>query len=77
MDTQNATTTYSVGDALDITGMKLYLVYSNSHEEDVTAYFSESSITGFSTAQAGEFTATVSYLSSEGAFVTGFDYTVV
>ena len=77
LDTQNATTTYNVGDALDITGMKLYLVYSNSHEEDVTAYFSESSITGFSTAQAGEFTATVSYLSAEGAFVTGFDYTVV
>lgn len=77
LDTQNATTTYGVGAALDITGMKLYLVYSNGYEEDVTAYFSESSVTGFSTAQAGEFTATVSYLSDEGAFVTGFDYTVV
>ena len=29
-----ATTTYGAGAALDITGMKLYLVYSNGYEED-------------------------------------------
>ena len=77
LDVENATTTYNVGDSLDITGMKLYLVYSDSSETDVTTYLNELSFTGFATAQTGDFSATVSYLSSEGAFVTSYNYSVV
>jgi len=76
LDVSDGKTAYIVGESLAITGMKLYLVYSNGGEEDVTAYLTETLFKGFSTAQAGNFTATVTYLSEGGSFATGYDYSV-
>lgn len=62
-------TTYQIGDALDTSGLKLKLTYSDSTTESVTTGFTTS---GFSSATAGTKTVTVSY----GGKTTSFTVTV-
>lgn len=77
LDVENAKTEYNVGDSLDITGMKLYLVYSDNSEKDITDELFVDLFTNFYTSTIGDRTATLTYVCEEGAFATGFDYTVV
>ena len=62
-------TTYQIGDALDTSGLKLKLTYSDSTTESVTTGFTTS---GFSSATAGTKTVTISY----GGKTTSFTVTV-
>ena len=76
LDVSEAKVAYSVGEELDMTNMRLYLVYSDNHETDITDDLRENLFSGFYTTLTGERTATVSYVSEYGSFATGFDYTV-
>lgn len=63
-------TVYTVGEALDLTGMRLILTYDNGAEEEVRV--SDSEITGFDSSAAGTKTLTIRH-SNVTAFVA---YTV-
>ena len=73
---ENAKTTYNVGDSLDLTGMKLWLRYSDGSEVDITEELYDGMFTGFYTSTVGNRTATVIYVGEEGEFTTGYDYRV-
>lgn len=56
-------TAYTVGDALDLTGMKVTASYQNGSKRDVTEEIlaDENAVTGFDSAKAGTVTVTVTY----------------
>ena|GEM_PF-3571197 len=77
LDSTDAKTAYAVGESLDVTGMKLYLRYSDGSETDVTDDLTIANFQGFSTASAGSFTATVTYiLDADHRYTTTFEYSV-
>ena len=78
VDVSSAKTAYSIGDSLDLAGMKLYMTYSDGSERDVSDGLFPSNISGFSTAEAGVYSATVTYFYNEGShnYITSFEYTV-
>lgn len=77
LDSTDAKTAYAVGESLDIAGMKLYLHYSDGSETDVTDDLTVINFQGFSTASAGSYTATVTYiLDADHRYTTTFEYSV-
>ena len=76
LDASQAKTAYNVGEDLDISNMKLYLVYSDNNESDITDDLRENLFSDFDTTSTGERTATVTYVSEYGSFATRFDYRV-
>ncbi|MBO4472673.1 MAG: bacterial Ig-like domain-containing protein [Clostridia bacterium] len=68
-------TTYKVGESLSVTGMKLWLCYSDGSETDITDELGDNMFSYFNTTATGARTATVTYF-GEDRFVTGFDYIV-
>ena len=60
-----AKTTYQIGDALDISGLKIKLTYSDATTQIITTGFTTS---GFSSAAAGAKTITVSYSGKTTSF---------
>ena len=77
LDSTDAKTAYAVGESLDVTGMKLYLHYSDGSETDVTDDLTVINFQGFSTASAGSYTATVTYiLDADHRYTTTFEYSV-
>ena len=77
LDVTEAKTTYKVGESLDITGMTLWLRYSDGSEQDITSELFAKNVIGFDTTKTGKFTATVTYFGEEKDIPTWFDYTVV
>ena len=77
LDSTDAKTAYAVGESLDVTGMKLYLHYSDGSETDVTDDLTVINFQGFSTTSAGSYTATVTYiLDADHRYTTTFEYSV-
>lgn len=76
LDVTNAKTEYKIGESLDLTGMKLYLKYTDNSEKDITDELFADLFTYFDTTTVGNRTATVTYVSEEGGFATGYDYSV-
>ncbi len=71
LDVSGGKTVYSVGEALDLTGIELYVNYSDGSAEKVTLTFDM--VANFDTATAGgPFFATVSY----DGMITNYAYTV-
>jgi len=77
LDVENAKIEYNVGDSLDLTGMKLYLVYSDNSEKDITDELFVDLFINFYTSTIGDRTATITYVCEEGPKATVFNYSVV
>ena len=79
LDAENAKTVYRVGETISTDGMKLYLVYNDRTEEDITETDLAALVfRGFTTDKLGPRTATVFYVSGSGMFSpVAYDYTVV
>ncbi len=58
LDTDNAKTTYRLGEALDTSGLKVTASYSDNNDTEVTSY----SANGYDPMQPGEQTITINYL---------------
>ena len=78
VDVSAAKTAYKVGDSLDLTGVKLYMTYSDSSEREITDGLYPAMVSGFSTDEAGVYSATVTYFHNEEDrnYITSFEYTV-
>ena len=63
-------TEYTVGDVLDLTGMKVTASYQNGNKRDVTEEIlaDENAVTGFDSAKAGTVTVTVTYKGQTAQF---------
>jgi len=78
LDTSEGKTVYSIGESLDLTGMKLYAVYSDDNEVDITKEkLTAGVVFNFSTSRADSYTATVVCFDLEGTdYQSTFDYSV-
>lgn len=77
LDVSEAKSPYGLGDSVDYTHMKLYLVYSDNSETDISDDLNELMFQNFSTQTTGDRTAIVTYMSEKGDLVTEYNYSVV
>ena len=77
LDVSEAKSPYGLGDSVDYTHMKLYLVYSDNSETDISDDLNELMFQNFSTQTTGDRTAIVTYMSEKGDLATEYNYSVV